>query len=235
MCAMLSNYHEKVQQSAVKTAFRETAAASLSKLEKEIESMINQLNKIFLKTRFGKRLKIGRNVNIARSVKLVIDSDSIISIGNDVEIREFVELRATKASTLSIGNSVKVDRFIRVISTNAKKIEFCDRVRVGIGTIVNGGGNIHVGEDTLISGYVYLQTSMHNHKGAKAIIDNGYIYGDIRIEQGSWLGAHAVIFPGVTLGERTVVGSNAVVNRNTSKGATIGGIPARELSKENNS
>ena len=191
--------------------------------------MLNSLFKIWLKYKFGTRLHIARGVLVPRSTVFIIDSDSSIEICADVIIRESVELRATRNSKLLIYESVKLDRLVRIIATNSTKISIGARSKIGLGTVLNGGGNIAIGAKTLISGYVYLQTSMHDHKQDTDIIDSGYSYGDIVIGEGSWLGVHAVIFPHVTLGDRVVVGSNSVVTQSFESRSIIGGIPAKEL------
>ena len=187
------------------------------------------LYKIWLKIKFGQRLSIAPGVDIPWSTTFIIDDTSKIKISSGVVIRNQVELRATRNSNLNLGENVKLDKLIRIIATNSTNINIDYGCKIGLGTVFNGGGNIHVGEKTLISGYVYIQTSMHNHLGDSDIMDSGYIYGDIIIGRGSWLGVHSVIFPNVTLGERTVVGSNAVVNNSFESGSIIGGIPAKRL------
>jgi maltose O-acetyltransferase len=43
-----------------------------------------------------------------------------------------------------------------------------------------------------------------------------------------WIGAAAIILPGVTVGDDAIVGAGAVVTRDVPKGATVVGNPARE-------
>tara|TARA_B110000967_G_scaffold197755_1_gene229860 strand:+ start:135 stop:713 length:579 start_codon:yes stop_codon:yes gene_type:complete len=191
--------------------------------------MLNSLFKIWLKYKFGNRLRIAHGVLVPRSTVFIIDSHSSVEIAADVIIRESVELRATRNSKLLVCESVKLDRLVRIIATNNKKVCIGARSKIGLGTVFNGGGNITVGAKTLISGYVYLQTSMHDHKQDTDIIDSGYSYGDIVIGEGSWLGVHAVIFPNVKLGDRVVVGSNSVVTQSFKSRSVVGGIPAKEL------
>ena len=192
-------------------------------------TVINSIKYLLLKLKFGKRLKIGASVTIPWSTVFIIDKDSCIRIGAKTELGELVELRATRNSTLDIGHGVRLDRIVRIIATNNTSISIGVQSRIGIGTIVNGGGNISIGDKTLISGYVYIQSSMHNHKTDNDIVDSGYAYGDIRIGDGCWLGVHSVIFPKVNLGDRVVVGSNAVVSKSFGNASVIGGIPAVEL------
>ena len=71
---------------------------------------------------------------------------------------------------------------------------------------------------------------MHNHAAGDSIIEQGYSHQPIEIGQDSWLGAHAVIMPGITLPKGTVVGSNAVVTRSPEQeNSILAGVPAKEI------
>ncbi|GLX86649.1 acetyltransferase [Thalassotalea loyana] len=192
-------------------------------------SIVNFLRVLYYKIKYRGKLKIGSFVTLSRNITFIIDEGSQIVIGDNSIVRDFVELRATKNTCLNIGSNCKLDRLVRIIATNGNDINIGRNTRIGIGSVLNGGEKIVIGENCLISGYVYLQTSMHNHKLNTEIINSGYTYGPITIHQDSWIGVHAVIFPSVTLGRRTVVGSNSVVNKNFTKNSIIGGIPAKEL------
>lgn len=49
------------------------------------------------------------------------------------------------------------------------------------------------------------------------------------IEHGSWIGARAVILPGVRIGAGAVVAAGAVVTQDVAPDVMVGGVPAREL------
>lgn len=193
--------------------------------------IVNRLRIFKLKLQFGKRLQIAEGVMIGKDVQFIIDDASIVSIGKASIIRDLVELRATKGALLKISDNCKVDKLVRIIATNGKEILIGQGTKIGLGSVFNGGESINIGNNCLISGYVYLQTSMHNYKLSGDITENGYVYSPISIDDGCWLGVHSVIFPGVHLSNRCVVGSNAVVNKSFSPGSIVGGIPAEELKK----
>ncbi|ENM5791939.1 maltose O-acetyltransferase, partial [Vibrio mimicus] len=50
-----------------------------------------------------------------------------------------------------------------------------------------------------------------------------------RIGNNCWIGGHATINPGVTLGDNVVVASGAVVTKSFGSNVVIGGNPARVL------
>ena len=49
----------------------------------------------------------------------------------------------------------------------------------------------------------------------------------VRILEGCYIGAGAVILPGVTIGPRTAIGAGAVVTRDVEEGVVAAGAPAR--------
>ncbi len=55
------------------------------------------------------------------------------------------------------------------------------------------------------------------------------IYGSIKIGNGCWVGANAIILPGVTIGDGVVIGAGSVVTKNCDSDCLYAGIPARKI------
>jgi acetyltransferase-like isoleucine patch superfamily enzyme len=53
----------------------------------------------------------------------------------------------------------------------------------------------------------------------------------IHISEGAWIGAGAIILPGVTVGECSVVAAGSVVTKDVPAYTVVGGVPAKELKK----
>ena len=51
----------------------------------------------------------------------------------------------------------------------------------------------------------------------------------IHVGDDAWIGAHAVVLPGVRIGEHAIVGSGAVVVKDVPPYTVVAGVPAREI------
>ena len=199
-------------------------------LYKYFKDKTPQWRGLFFKLFFqSAQLKIGKNFKCDTFPDLTITQNGKITIGDNVLLRRNVELRAHQHSHIFIGDNIRIDRGVRILSTNESTIQLKDGVRIGLYTVFNGGDSIHVGENTLISGFVYLQTSMHRYKGEGLIQKQGYDHAPIHLEKDVWLGAHVVILPNVNIEQGSIVGSNAVVTKSIAKNTIVGGVPAKIL------
>lgn len=179
---------------------------------------------------WGRNVKIGRGLRVDTIPRILIDKDSILEIGENVELRRNVEIRVHGKSKIRIGNNVRIDRGVRLLSANNAVIALNDGCRIGLYSVFNGGDSITIGKKTLVSGYVYLQTSMHNYGDVrKNVQDQGYSHKPIILEEDTWLGTHVVVLPGVTIETGSVVGSSSVVTKSVSKNQIVAGVPAKKI------
>ena len=87
---------------------------------------------------------------------------------------------------------------------------------------------VRIGDHCLIAPRVTITTASHPLDAAarREGLENG---APITIGDDAWIGAHAVINPGVTLGDRVVVGSGAVVTKSFGSDVVLAGVPARVI------
>lgn len=178
----------------------------------------------------GSNIKIGKNFRTDSIPKIMCDKKAKVEIGNDVEFRRNIELRAHNNSSIKIGSATRIDRGVRILSANNSIIEIGTGVRIGLYSVLNGGDSISVGKKTLLSGFVYLQTSMHSFSTKQTSIqEQGFVHNPVVLEDDVWIGTHAVIMPGVTLRMGSIVGSNAVVTKSVNKYEVVAGVPAKPI------
>jgi acetyltransferase-like isoleucine patch superfamily enzyme len=53
----------------------------------------------------------------------------------------------------------------------------------------------------------------------------------ITIGDNVWIGRNALVFPGVTVGENSIVAAGAVVTSDVPPGSVVAGNPARRIAK----
>ena len=107
------------------------------------------------------------------------------------------------------------------------RIYIGERCTINHGVMLSGAGNIFIGNDVRLSNHCQLQTGgldlNHEYKGRP------HIYKSIKIEDGVWVGAGAIITGGVTIGEGSVIAANAVVTKDVDPFTLVGGIPAKKI------
>ncbi len=177
----------------------------------------------------SEKIKLGKGIKCDTFPDLHLTEGGKLIIGNNVLIRRNVEIRIHKKAVIHIEDNVRLDRGIRLLATNGSELIIGNGTRIGMYSIFNGGDSIRLGNNVLIAGFVYLQTSMHQYKKGININEQGYHHAPIIIEKDVWVGAHSTILPGVKLEEGAVVGSNAVVNKNVEKNTVVGGVPAKVI------
>ena len=119
------------------------------------------------------------------------------------------------------------------MNSNNSTLKIGSNSSIGLYSVFNGGDDIIIGNSCLISGFVYIQTSMHSHKKGIFVKAQGFSHSPINIGDDVWLGAHSTILPGCKLGKGSIVGSNAVVTKSISSNEIVAGVPAEKIKERN--
>lgn len=85
---------------------------------------------------------------------------------------------------------------------------------------------VRIGRNCLIAPQVGIYTAYHPLEAALRV-SGKELAAPISIGDDCWIGGHATINPGVTLGNRVVVASGAVVTRCFGDDVVLAGVPAR--------
>lgn len=110
--------------------------------------------------------------------------------------------------------------------------DFGKNIRVGKSVFVNHActfmdrGGITLEDDVFIGPKVCLITENH---GIREADRRTLVSRPIRICKGAWLGAGAIILPGVTVGEYAVVGAGSVVTHDVPDHVVVAGNPAQRI------
>ena len=128
---------------------------------------------------------------------------------------------------MKIGKHSRI--MMRTIVTLPWKIKIGNNTTINEYCYLDGRGGLTIGDNVNIALYSMIVTGTHNHKSAKF----DYYTEPIVIEDDVWIGANAVILPGVTIGQHAVVAAGAVVTADVPANTVVGGVPARIIKKIN--
>jgi len=109
---------------------------------------------------------------------------------------------------------------------------FGKHTRIGKNVFVNHGcsfldlGGITIEDDVLIGPQVKLVTENHPVDPANR---KSLDLKSIVVKKNAWIGAGAVILPGVTIGENSIVAAGAVVTQDVPSNTIVGGVPAKHI------
>lgn len=108
-------------------------------------------------------------------------------------------------------------------------------VHIGPGAMLDGTGGIDVGEGTIFAPNVWIYSRTHQFDDPSQALpfDNVVLCKKVQIGRYVWIGAKAIILPGVTIGDGAVVGAGAVVSKDVPACAIVVGNPARVVKYRN--
>ncbi|MBI2612491.1 N-acetyltransferase [Candidatus Kaiserbacteria bacterium] len=142
-----------------------------------------------------------------------------VRVGENVQIFDFVN-----AYECEIGDNSKVGSFVEI----QRGVTVGKNCKISSHSFLCEGVTI---EDGVFVGHGVMFT---NDKRPRAVNDDGSMLksGDwelisTRVKKGASIGSNATILPGITIGERSLVGAGAVVTKDVPDGATVVGNPAR--------
>jgi acetyltransferase-like isoleucine patch superfamily enzyme len=171
----------------------------------------------------------GSNVTFGQNV--VLRHPHKIRIGDDVIVDDHVLLDAkgldNKGIVLETG--VFLGRNT-ILSSKNGYIHLEERANLGFNCEIFAADEVRVGKDVMLAAYVYLVGGDHMHDRVDVPISRqGRIGLPIRIGDGSWLGAHAVVAGGVEVGEQAIIGAGAVVLESVPAYHVAAGVPAKTI------
>ncbi len=134
---------------------------------------------------------------------------------------------------LWLGDHSTIDDFVFLNAGEATRLGRYVHIAAHVSVI--GGGELEIGDyGVLATGSRILtatDTYREGHRMSTHLPDEhrSVLKAKVTIERDAFVGANAVVLPGVTIGEGAVVGAGAVVTTDLEPWTVYTGVPARRL------
>lgn len=141
------------------------------------------------------------------------------------------------------GNNIEIGRCFTAIAEPGQRVEVAvwgradgeGRIRIGDCVLMSPGSRISASDEVTIGNGVMLAngcyvTDSDWHTIYDRTVRDGKVT-PVTIGDNVWLGDHATVLKGVTIGENSVVAARAVVTRDVPANVVVAGNPAKVVKK----
>lgn len=140
---------------------------------------------------------------------------------------------SVKGSRIVVGAGSYIDAFVKIKAAGGSgDVVIGEKSFINSGCVLYIGNGITIGNNVSIAANCVLAPTNHEFADSSVIHqDQGFrpSKGGIKIGDDVWVGAHAVILAGTSIGNGAVVAAGAVVRGEVAPGSVVVGVPARFL------
>ena len=150
------------------------------------------------------------------------------SFGSACDVRSRFTLRQSAGSQVTFGQRCVLDNDLTIECWG--KLQVGDRVIFGHHCTVAARESILIGDDCMFAEMVSIRD--HDHafgNPTRPYREQGFVSAPVRIGRNVWLGGKVTVCKGVSIGDNSVIGANAVVTRDIPANTVAVGIPARVI------
>lgn len=160
---------------------------------------------------FPKKFTCGKNLSIGRHSLINALSLDGVTIGDNFSMGNFSMIECTGVLR-GVGESLIIG----------------DNVGINHHCFIAVRGEIVIGDNVIFGPRVTVLSENHNFDKLDVPIKN---QGETRyktvIGDDVWIGANAIIMPGVTIASGSIIASGAVVTKHTKQNTIVGGVPSK--------
>lgn len=167
---------------------------------------------------------------------MTLNAKRLLKELNDVDYADVEVKRSIQQQLFGrIGEQVHVD--IDFHCEYGKHILVGNKVVINMNCTFVDNNIIEIGDNVLIASNVQIYTATHSTKIHERMVDQTDERNEIcktyarpvKICDGAWIGGGAIILPGVTIGENSVIGAGSVVTRSIPENSVAVGNPCKVI------
>ena len=173
--------------------------------------------------KLGKRIRLAAYYGFARYLPATNHPWSIGHRLRSCQIRRFI----CKGIFKYAGDNINIEK--GVCFGDGSQAEIGDNSKIGIDFELLGPAMFKIGNNVMIGPEVIFITINHKFDRLDTPIrmQGHYAAEAITIGDDAWIGARAIILPGIIVGKGAIVAAAAVVTKNVPEYAIVAGNPAR--------
>ena len=138
------------------------------------------------------------------------------------------ELRALVSELVGCEVDKSFRLFPPIYSDYGKNIKLGKNVFINSGCCFQDQGGIEIGDGCLIGHQVVIATLNHDLSPATRA---NMTPSKVTLGKNVWVGSHATILPGVTVGDGSIIAAGAVVNKDVPPACVVAGVPAKVVKR----
>lgn len=140
--------------------------------------------------------------------------------------------KITRPWCFSTGARAQLEALVFIkVTSDAASVKMGKEVFIGYGAELDISDSLTLGDHVLIAPGCFI-TDHHHKRGAHNLIAlQGCESAPVVIEDDVWLGANAVVLPGIRIGRGAIVGAGAVVTHDVESMSIVAGVPAKPIGK----
>ena len=136
------------------------------------------------------------------------------------------EARQMLARCKQVGESVRLRMPVSIY--HPEHLVLGSRIDIGEYVVIRASGGVTIGDRVLVAAHAVITSREHPVRLPRFGVTED---APIVIEDDVWIGAGAVVLPGVTLGRGSIVGAGAVVTADVEPFSIVGGVPAKPIGR----
>jgi len=115
-----------------------------------------------------------------------------------------------------------------VVIYEPEKLVLGNKVDIGEFTVIRANGGVTIGDRVLIAAGAVITSREHSIDLPRWSVTQD---AAVTIADDVWIGAGAIVLPGVSIGQGSVVAAGAVVTGDVAAFTVVAGVPAREIKR----
>lgn len=174
------------------------------------------------------KLRLSKRQRLWRLITGVLDPRAWLHLLRIVN--HYNHTHVTPRRLLSLGTGAQISPTASF--ANAERISAGRGLHLGADSILWAGpahGAIRIGDDVLMGPGVLVTAANYRFNDGQPVTAQAMDEGDVVIGDDVWLGARAMVMPGVTIGAGAIVAAGAVVTKDVPAMAIVAGVPANAV------